>query len=130
MVMIEAQYVKMNDPRQPMLTANNDEEERVMTGTTSLGDAASGVADAYVEGPGDSPLLEITIGEALRQAASDWPQADALISSAEGVRWSFADFDARVDRLAAGLLHLGLRCGDRVAIKSEEPTSELQSLMR
>src|SRR3546814_12670316 len=68
--MIEAQYVKMNDPRQPMLTANNDEEERVMTGTTSLGDAASGVADAYVEGPGDSPLLEITIGEALRQAAS------------------------------------------------------------
>src|SRR3546814_1698493 len=114
--MIEAQYVKMNDPRQPMLTANNDEEERVMTGTTSLGDAASGVADAYVEGPGDSPLLEITIGEALRQAASDWPQADALISSAEGVRWSFADFDARVDRLAAGLLHLGLRCGDRVAI--------------
>src|SRR3546814_18883055 len=80
-----------------------------MTGTTSLGDAASGVADAYVEGPGDSPLLEITIGEAQRQAASDWPHADALISNAEGVRWSFADFDARVDRLAAGLLHLGLR---------------------
>src|SRR3546814_8028518 len=99
----------MNDPRQPMLTANNDEEERVMTGTTSLGDAASGVADAYVEGPGDSPLLEITIGEALRQAASDWPHTDATITSAAGVRWSFADFDARVEQLAGGRLPLGLR---------------------
>src|SRR3546814_13217336 len=97
-----------------MWTAKNDEEGGVMTGTTSLGDAASGVADAYVEGPGDSPLLEITIGEALRQAASDWPQADALISSAEGVRWSFADFDARVDRLPPGLPIGRASCRERV----------------
>src|SRR3546814_21057726 len=106
----------MNDPRQAMVGANKGEGGGVRTGRAGLGGGASGGAEAYVEGPGDSPLLEITIGEALRQAASDWPQADALISSAEGVRWSFADFDARVDRLAAGLLHLGLRCGDRVAI--------------
>lgn len=87
-----------------------------MAGATSIGDSLGDMRSAHVVGSRDDSLLEITIGEALRQAAADWPDADALISCAEGVRWTFAQLDAQVDRLAAGLLHLGLRSGDRVAV--------------
>ncbi|HEV7716789.1 MAG TPA: AMP-binding protein, partial [Steroidobacteraceae bacterium] len=44
------------------------------------------------------------------------PDADGLVSVSQGVRWTFAEFNQRVDALAAGLLELGLVSGDRVAI--------------
>lgn len=67
-------------------------------------------------GDTSSPLLEITIGEAVAQAARRWPQAPALASLHEGIRWSFAELDERVSQLAAGFLKLGLNPGDRVAV--------------
>lgn len=71
---------------------------------------------SHAVGAGSPPLLEITIGEALRRAAAQWGDACALVSSAEGVRLSWRQLDEQVDRLAAGLLALGLTPGDRVAI--------------
>lgn len=67
-------------------------------------------------GDTSSPLLEITIGEAVAEAARRWPEMLALVSLHEGVRWSFAELDRRVSQLAAGLLKLGLKPGDRVAV--------------
>ena len=61
------------------------------------------------------PLLEITIGEALRRAAADWGDAKALVSCAEGLRLSWRELGAQASRLAAGLLARGLLPGDRVA---------------
>ena len=72
--------------------------------------------DSIALGSCDEPLLALSIGDALRKAAREWPHTDALVSCAEAVRWSFADLDARVDQLAAGLLELGLEPGDRVAL--------------
>ena len=72
--------------------------------------------ESYVRGATTPALLEHTIGEALSRAAAQWPDREALVSVHQGIRWTYADFLARVDRLAAGLLTLGLRPGDRVGM--------------
>ena len=69
-------------------------------------------------GAGEPPLLEITIGEALDRAAERWGDADALVSVAQGVRWSWRELAARADAMAAGLLALGMEPGDRLGIWS------------
>jgi fatty-acyl-CoA synthase len=55
----------------------------------------------------------VTIGAALRQSAQTFGDALFLIDSHE--RLSFAEVDAMTDRLAAGLLAVGVRRGDNVA---------------
>ncbi len=55
-------------------------------------------------------LLETTIDEAVRLAAALWPEVPALISLHERINWSYAELNARVDQLAAGLLKLGNLC--------------------
>jgi fatty-acyl-CoA synthase len=67
-------------------------------------------------GPTAPPLLEETIGATLRRVAARFPRRDALVSRHQGVRWTYAELDAEVDRLARGLLALGLHAGDRVGI--------------
>lgn len=71
---------------------------------------------SIASGATTSPLIEATIGRALSEAADQWPETEAVIDCAAGKRWTFAELDAQVDRLAAGLLALGLEPGDRVAI--------------
>jgi len=71
---------------------------------------------SLVRGVAEPPLLEHTIGEALALAVARWPGCEALVSVHQGVRWTWAEFGARVDALAAGLLALGLRPGDRVGV--------------
>ncbi len=71
---------------------------------------------SLVRGAAEPPLLEHTIGEALALAVARWPQAEALVSVHQDIRWTWAEFGARVDALAAGLLALGLRPGDRVGV--------------
>jgi len=67
-------------------------------------------------GSTDVALIEQTIGDNLRQSAQRWPQNDALVVRHQDIRWSYAEFDAQVDRLARALLATGLNQGDRVAL--------------
>ena len=71
---------------------------------------------SHVRGATHPSLIEDTIGTMLTRAAERWPEGDALVSLEQGVRWSFAELDRRVDAVAAGLLALGLTRGDRLAI--------------
>lgn len=71
---------------------------------------------AIATGGATAPLIEYDIGEAIKRAARDWPDVEAMVSCQENIRLSFADLDRQVSELAAGLRRLGLRCGDRVAI--------------
>ena len=71
---------------------------------------------SHVTGDRSQPLFEETIGEMLARVARTWPERPALVVPPQGVRLSYAQFDAAVDRLAAGLLTLGLERGDRIGI--------------
>jgi fatty-acyl-CoA synthase len=71
---------------------------------------------SYAKGPTDVALLDVTIGSALRQAASRWADGLALVSRHQGLRWTWAELDAAVDRVASGLRRLGVMPGDRVGI--------------
>src|SRR6059058_3798240 len=57
-----------------------------------------------------------TLGDILRRSAAREPRKTAIICG--GTTWTFAEFDAVCDRLAAGLAGIGIRAGDRVAILS------------
>ncbi|NLR70239.1 AMP-binding protein [Novosphingobium sp. ERN07] len=71
---------------------------------------------SYAKGAVDEPLLEKTIGQALRDAAAQWGADLALVSRHQGIRWTWGQLDAEVDRVATGLLERGVTKGDRVGI--------------
>jgi fatty-acyl-CoA synthase len=71
---------------------------------------------SIARGPTDVPLLNVTIGVALRNAAARWGDRLALVSRHQGLRWTWAEFDAQVDGIAAGLIAQGVTAGDRVGI--------------
>ncbi len=73
---------------------------------------------SYVSGISDTPLLGMTIGQALDRAAATWGEREALVSPSQGIRWTWAELRDRADAFAAGLLALGLSRGDRVGIWS------------
>ncbi|MGA7809547.1 AMP-binding protein [Bradyrhizobium sp.] len=75
-------------------------------------------ADSYVCGIADAPLLGDTIGSSLDKACARWGDREALVSPSHDVRWSWREFAARVDALAAGFLALGLERGMRIGIWS------------
>jgi 2,3-dihydroxybenzoate-AMP ligase len=56
-----------------------------------------------------------TLGDMLRATAARWPDRDAVLF--DGGRWSYAELDARVDRLASAFVRLGFRPGDRVLVQ-------------
>jgi fatty-acyl-CoA synthase len=73
---------------------------------------------SYAHGASDKPLLGETIGDNLARTAADHPDAEALVSREQGVRWTYAELDERVDRGAAALIAAGLEPGDRLGIWS------------
>jgi fatty-acyl-CoA synthase len=73
---------------------------------------------SYADGASETPLLGETIGDNLARTATAHPAADALVSPHQDVRWSYAEFDERVDRAAGGLIAAGLDPGDRLGIWS------------
>ncbi len=73
---------------------------------------------SYVRGATDAPLNEATIGAFLADAVRRFPDRPAVVFREQQVRWSWREFAAEVDVLAAGLLALGIGKGDRVGIWS------------
>ncbi len=71
---------------------------------------------SFVAGSGEVPLKYETIGRAFDHTALRFGSRDALIVPLQQVRWSYAELKHRVDLLAAGLVSLGLKPGDRIGI--------------
>src|SRR3954463_7284388 len=70
------------------------------------------------DGRNAPPLLGETIGDNLARTAAAHPDADALVSCHQDLRWSYAELGERVDRAAAALIAAGLEPGDRLGIWS------------
>ena len=61
-------------------------------------------------------MLHCTIGELLTRQAREYPDTEAVVYPHEGIRWTYAEFDALCDRLARGFMALGVGRGDHVSI--------------
>ena len=71
---------------------------------------------SYVSGSTDEPLRFITLSQQLDKTVSRHGPRDAAVFDAENLRLSWYDLKQRADEMAAGLLALGLRRGNRVGI--------------
>jgi fatty-acyl-CoA synthase len=71
---------------------------------------------AYSHGVSDVPLRGETIGESWSAIVTAHGAREALVSRAQGIRWTYAELDAQVERCARGLLSAGVAKGDRVGI--------------
>ena len=78
----------------------------------------SSALPSYTSGVWDAPMLGDTIGDNLDRTVAAHGDRDALVDVASGRRWTYAEFAAEVNGLAAGLLGRGVRKGDRVGIWS------------
>ena len=74
--------------------------------------------EARLRGDDTAPLLEDTIAGLLARTVAARPTAEALVFREPGLRLSWQGFAQAVDRLATGLLALGVGRGDRVGIWS------------
>jgi fatty-acyl-CoA synthase len=73
---------------------------------------------SYAHGASEAPLIYQTIGARFDEAAARWSDREAVVVCDQGVRLTFAELKREVDRLATGLLALGLRAGDRIGLWS------------
>ncbi len=71
---------------------------------------------SYVSGSTGEPLRFITLSQQLDKTVARHGPRDAAIFDAENLRLSWYDLKQRADEMAAGLLALGLRRGNRVGI--------------
>src|SRR3954462_732689 len=79
-----------------------------------MGHMASALS--YAHGVSDVPLLGETIGANLERTVARVGDREAVVSCHQGVRLSYAELDAAVDRVASGLIAAGVAKGDRVGI--------------
>ncbi|HSD78995.1 MAG TPA: AMP-binding protein, partial [Solirubrobacteraceae bacterium] len=71
---------------------------------------------SYAHGAHDVPLLGRTIGEDFEEAVRRFGDREALVSCAQGLRYTYEELDAAVDQVARGLLAAGIEQRDRVGI--------------
>ena len=70
---------------------------------------------SYSRGP-DAPLIDASIWEVFQKTASRFPDNEALVVRHQGVRLTFSELGAAVERTARGLTGLGLGAEDRIGV--------------
>jgi fatty-acyl-CoA synthase len=76
------------------------------------------LAQSYVHGASEKPLIGETIGALLDRIALSAPDAPALVARHQAIRWTYRELRERADDFAAGLIALGLEPGERIGIWS------------
>ncbi|GHV73941.1 AMP-binding protein [Spirochaetia bacterium] len=62
----------------------------------------------------ETTFIEKTLSQVLRETAAKQPDHEFLVYADRDLRFTYAEFDKRVDELALGLLGMGLKKGDHV----------------
>lgn len=71
---------------------------------------------SYASGAGTEPLIGRTIGDDLARTVARLADSEAVVDVPTGRRWTYRELDEAVDRVASGLLAMGLAKGDRIGI--------------
>ena len=71
---------------------------------------------SYMTGEGSGQLLYETIGECFDRVVRKYPDNLALIVRHQDIRWTWREFQQAVERLATGLIAIGVEPRDRVGI--------------
>ena len=74
------------------------------------------LSQSYSCGASSDPIIYETIGNYLDRVASRHPDTEALVVCHQNIRWTYSEFNEKVDELAVGLLSIGITTGDRVGI--------------
>ena len=74
------------------------------------------LTQSYYSGASSTQIIYQTIGDYLDDICERFPDNEALVVRHQNVRWTYAEFKREIDRLATGLLALGIEPGDRVGI--------------
>jgi fatty-acyl-CoA synthase len=61
-------------------------------------------------------LIEETLGSYIEKWAFETPDKDFMVYADRGLRFTYSEFNKRVDKLAKGLLYIGIKKGDHVGI--------------
>jgi fatty-acyl-CoA synthase len=71
---------------------------------------------SFVSGTSDQPLLYRTVDGVLKAAVDAAPDGVALVAPRQSIRFTFAELDRRVERVARGLIACGLTPGERIGL--------------
>lgn len=74
------------------------------------------LTQSYMTGEGSGQLLYETIGNCFDRIADAHADVPALVVRHQNIRWTWRELQEQVDKLATGLLALGVTPGDRVGI--------------
>ncbi|RMJ28843.1 long-chain-fatty-acid-CoA ligase [Aspergillus sp. HF37] len=71
---------------------------------------------SLVTGPTHPPLLDLTLGQLLARQTDTYGNLECLVFPWTGARWSYSVLNDEADKVARGLLAMGVQKGDRVGI--------------
>lgn len=71
---------------------------------------------SYAIGPCEKALNNQTIGKFFQNIVDKFPNNDALIVKHQNIRWTYKQYNKEINKLALGLLDIGIKKGDRVGI--------------
>jgi len=74
------------------------------------------LTQSYYCGQADEQLRYQTIGACFDETAARFPDNLALVSRHQNIRFTYTEYQHEINRLAGGLLELGITPGDRVGI--------------
>ncbi|KAI9374717.1 acetyl-CoA synthetase-like protein [Aspergillus egyptiacus] len=71
---------------------------------------------SIVYGETQPELLDVTLGELLTLQSLQYGDYECLVFPWTGARWTYADLNDEADRIARGMLAMGIKKGDRIGI--------------
>ena len=74
------------------------------------------LTQSYYCGASNAQIIYETIGNYMDRICDRFPDNEALVVRHQSIRWSYGEFRQEIDRLATGLLALGIKPGERVGI--------------